>query len=362
MADQVHRWSDKQLADLERRVAEAYAEAARTAEERLREHLRRFERQDEAKRKLVDEGKLDRDEYERWRKDQIVDTRRWKQVSKALAQDLTNAAKISMSIVNGQLPGVYAENYNWGTYEVEHGTTIETAFSLYDASTVTRLLRDQPDLYPRAGVDEGKDVRWNSQHVTSAVTQGLLLGEPMDKVAKRISKVADMSAGTAMRAARTCVTSAENAGRVDSYTRAKSLGIEVKKQWLATLDGRTRSSHRALDGESVEVDEPFSNGLMYPGDPSGPGKERYNCRCTLVADLKDFPAEQVNRASKLGDMSYEEWKQEHRDRTIPAPAQEGALLPHVAEALGQGYVDVTEAVERALREDEPIRAPEGRVY
>ena len=324
--DAAHEEGDRILSDLEKRVTKTYSEAARTAEARLREYLKKFEKQDEERRGLVAEGKLTQEEYEKWRRDKVINERRWRQVSKMLGQDLTDAAKISMSIVNGQLPEVYAENYNWGTYEVEHGTTIETVFTLYDRSTVATLLRDQPDLYPQAGVNEGKDVRWNSQHVTSAVTQGLLLGEPMDKVAKRISRVAEMSSGTAIRAARTCITAAENLGRVDSYRRAQNFGIKVQKQWLATPDRRTRSSPRALDGGAGGVGGRFSNRPRVPGDSSGAGSEVYNCRCTLVADLEDFPAEQVNRASKLGDMTYAEWKQEHRDRTIPA-STEGVEAP-----------------------------------
>ena len=88
------------------------------------------------------------------------------------------------------------------------------------------------------------------------------------------------------------------------------LGFEVMKKWLATLDDRTRESHVDLDGEVVEVDEPFSNGLMYPADPSGEPEEVYNCRCTMISEIKGVQYKD-NRYSKLGDMSYDEWKAEH---------------------------------------------------
>lgn len=54
------------------------------------------------------------------------------------------------------------------------------------------------------------------------------------------------------------------------------------KQWDATLDGKTRESHRRVDGEIRELDEKFSNGLMYPGDPSGGAAEVVNCRCASL--------------------------------------------------------------------------------
>lgn len=56
---------------------------------------------------------------------------------------------------------------------------------------------------------------------------------------------------------------------------------DVRRIWRATGDSRTRDSHMAMDGESVGIDEPFPNGLMYPGDPKGPVEEVANCRCWM---------------------------------------------------------------------------------
>ena len=321
MADPAHEAAEEVLRSLDRRIASVYGAALADVKRQMNEFMATFEREDAKYRKRVENGSATEAQYRKWRRDQVMDSNRFKAMVRSLSADLSHHTEIAMSLVNGELPEIYAEAMNYGTFEVEHGTTIETAFTLYDRSTVMGLLRDQPDLYPTAAVNKPKQQRWDRQHIVSAVTQGLLAGDPMDRIADRMERVVGMDASVAARAARTCVTAAENSGRVDSYRRAERLGIRVRKQWLATLDGRTRSSHRALDGESVEVEEEFSNGLKYPGDPSGPGVERYNCRCTLVADLAEFPAEQVNRASKLGDMTYEEWKAEHVERTIPTAPQ-----------------------------------------
>lgn len=66
----------------------------------------------------------------------------------------------------------------------------------------------------------------------------------------------------------------------DAQYAAKAKGADIVKQWDAVLDGRTRDSHRRVDGEIRELDEKFSNGLMFPGDPSGSAAEVINCRCT----------------------------------------------------------------------------------
>lgn len=58
--------------------------------------------------------------------------------------------------------------------------------------------------------------------------------------------------------------------------------FEMEKQWIAVEDSRTRRSHShaGVDGERQNIDEPYSNGLMFPGDPNGSAAEVCNCRCT----------------------------------------------------------------------------------
>lgn len=68
---------------------------------------------------------------------------------------------------------------------------------------------------------------------------------------------------------------------IDCAYKARELGCDTVKQWNSTLDGKTRESHQKLDKEWRELDEPFSNGLMYPGDPNGKAAEVVNCRCSL---------------------------------------------------------------------------------
>lgn len=90
------------------------------------------------------------------------------------------------------------------------------------------------------------------------------------------------------------------------------MGIEMQKEWMATLDSRTRHSHRRLDGETVEYDSEFSNGCRYPGDPKGKPAEVYNCRCTMVARVKgirEAPGEHPKR------MTYGEWEAQKRGKS-----------------------------------------------
>ena len=102
--------------------------------------------------------------------------------------------------------------------------------------------------------------------------------------------------------------------------RAAARGIGVKKGWLATLDNVTRDSHVNLDGEVQEIDKPFSNGLMYPGDSKGIPAEVYNCRCRLTHEYDKYKTDWSNPANrnteKLGNMSYDEWKNKHKQKVV----------------------------------------------
>ncbi len=313
MPDLGHKETDEALGKLERRIKKVYVQAYEETEAKLQDYLSRFATKDKIKQEQLRAGKITQDEYNYWRKGQVMIGKRWQEMVNSLAADYTNANRLAMSMVGDSLPGVYALNHDYGTFQVEKGSMVDTSYTLYDRSTVEGLIRDNPNLLPKAKVNVPKDLRWNKQHVNNAVLQGILQGESNDKIASRLQTVTSMNHTAAIRNARTMTTGAENAGRTDSYKRAAEMGIELEQEWLATLDGRTRDSHRALDGERIPLAKDkwhpskFSNGCRYPGDPEGPPWEVYNCRCTLVVAIKGIDQSDAPRNSKLGSMSYEEW-------------------------------------------------------
>ena len=119
------------------------------------------------------------------------------------------------------------------------------------------------------------------------------------------------------RYARTAMTGAQNAGRIESMTQAAELGIFVRKQWMATLDGNTRDAHRQLDGQEQDIDKPFQSELgdiMFPGDPTAAPGNVYNCRCTLGHVYPKFqnakwegPRRDNETREMIDNMSYREW-------------------------------------------------------
>jgi hypothetical protein len=125
------------------------------------------------------------------------------------------------------------------------------------------------------------------------------------------------------------------------------MGIELQKQWMATLDSRTRDSHRELDGEKADIDGRFSNGLSYPEDPTGPASEVWNCRCTMVAALPGHDVFGERNTSKL-EASYEEWKA-GRDPKKQKHSARGAGIDPGAKVYGVLDDRQAKVVDDALR-------------
>lgn len=57
----------------------------------------------------------------------------------------------------------------------------------------------------------------------------------------------------------------------------------VDKTWVVTSD-KPRPSHEAIDGEVQAYGDPFTNGLYYPGDPTGSADETAGCTCLMTVD------------------------------------------------------------------------------
>ena len=294
MADKAHRLTDEKLEEMEKRLSAIYSRAEKEIQKTADEYFSRFAKQDEAKRKLLEQGKITEEEYKKWRKGKVMYGKRFTEMKEQCAKQLLNVNQTAIAYVNGELPEVYALNYNAlaGSVDGVGGYS----FTLVDADTVRNLAVTDTSLLPYKELDPAKDIPWNMKKINAETLQGILQGESMDKIAKRIMNVQDMNKTQAIRSARTIVTGAENKGRQDSYARAEADGIILQKEWLSTNDGRTRHSHAALDGVIVDQDKKFDNGLMYPGDPSGRPEEVYNCRCTLVAKVNGFKKAQVQKA------------------------------------------------------------------
>lgn len=133
----------------------------------------------------------------------------------------------------------------------------------------------------------GEDVNELKDAVRRELSRGIAQGSSWVDVARNLSTHMVNSPfrtamNNSMRIARTEGHRVQMQGSMDALHVAKDKGADVLKQWDAALDANTRTSHQHVDGEIREVDEKFSNGLMFPSDPKGSAAEVINCRCALL--------------------------------------------------------------------------------
>lgn len=291
--------TDRRLSEMETHLTEIYSRASRELDEKVLRYFARFEAQDKRKAAQVAAGKLDPEEYAEWRKNKMLYGEQYKKFQESVTNQLAHINETALAYINGEMPEVYVLNYNdMGTAisdAVPRNVRAGTAFELTDAETVRILATEDVTLLPHKTLDIPKDKRWNNKKMQSEVLQGILQGESIPQMEKRLRGVTDMNQNSAIRNARTMVTSAENRGRLESMRRCRnSLGIVTRKHWLSSdQPGRTRDWHLpgAFDRLTVDEDEPFVNELgkiMYPGDPSAAPANVYNCRCSMTAEVIGF--------------------------------------------------------------------------
>lgn len=217
------------------------------------------------------------------------------------ARKATEANQTASEYINSKTPEIFAYNHNFTEYEFEKNSGI--SFSIIDKNVVKELAigRNHSE-FRTLSVDKKATYNWNKEKIQRELTAGIIQGKSIPKIANDFYKVMGSNKKASVRNARTAVTSAQNGGRQQGFNQAQALGINFKKKWLSAHDDRVRDSHAELNGEMVDPDKPFSNGLMYPSDPKGEPKEVYNCRCTMRAVI-----EKAKRSSGTSKITFKQY-------------------------------------------------------
>ena len=313
--DRGTEYTDQAYESLLRRFNRVYRQAQREIVQKLDAHTKRLNAVDEQKRAQLAAGKISKTSYDAWLRGQVYAGQLWHDKLQSVTSTLLDANRQANAMIEGERRAVFGENATFQAYLLEHGAGMDLSFTLYDSATVTRLIKEQPNLLPRREVDADKDQAWNQKKIANAITQGIIQGESIPEISQRIARDTGHANNAAMtRYARTAMTGAQNAGRLEVMRESQDMGIKVKKVWIATLDNRTRPAHQDLDGQVQDVNEPFDSILgpiMYPGDPNADEANTWNCRCTLGYDYEEYPSSGPRRDNESGeeieDMTYDEW-------------------------------------------------------
>ena len=269
------------LRTLEKKLNKEYQDTLKVVQDKIDDFTKDFEKDNKLYLKMLKDGKIDEKAYKKWYKKQVTTAKWCNEMISELSNDMTNANVKASEIINGNTSEMFIQGYLDSSDELED----VYKFDLIDRKQAEILLNENEDLLPQAKVDIPKDKQWNKNRMRSAVLQSAIKGESIPKLAKRLEYVVGMNKTSAVRNARTMMTSTHNLGKLQTGYEALNMGINVKKKWIATPDSRTRDSHRHLNGKIVAMNEKFENGLLYPADPDGRPEEVYNCRCTLAYEI-----------------------------------------------------------------------------
>ncbi len=326
-SDLGHKLTDKELAKLERRIANLYREAGEELQATIDAYFEQFKQRDEEMKALIGTVQNGKEwteaDYKQWRLNQIGRGERYQAMRDKVAHRVTDANAVAVSYTNDATPGIYSLNRNYSAYTIEQ-VAGNVGFDLWDEQTVKRLVVKQPNLMPyyppKRALKRGIDLAYGKKQITASVTSSILQGKSIKHMADDLQKrITTMSRDSAIRTARTAVTGAQNAGRMDSYAAAEKMGIKLKREWVTTLDNRTRHAHAMLDGQQADIDKPFKvdgYDIMFPGDTSAPGYLVYNCRCTTIAVVDGIDTSSAKRRARnpatgqtevISNMSYAEW-------------------------------------------------------
>lgn len=319
--DYGERVAEQAIARIFRKLTKIYKQAEKDLQKKLDVFTARYVALDKANQAKVASGEMTKKDYRKWLQGSVFIGKLWKNKVNQVSKVLTNANDQATKIINNIRFSVFSENYNHQSYEIEKNINGVVSFDIYNTDAVARLVKERPKMLPAYKVDQQKDYIWNRQKVEDIITQGIIQGESIDKITARMMDGLCTQNENKMRMfARTAMTAAQNAGRLQQMKDAKKKGVKVKKRWVATLDERTRDSHQALDGDTIEVEERFANGLMYPGDPNGAAKEVFNCRCKIIQIFEGINRVVSRRAYTtykdgrresyiVNDMTYKQWKE-----------------------------------------------------
>lgn len=141
-------------------------------------------------------------------------------------------------------------------------------------------------------------------NIKAELTRGFVNGDSYGKVAQKLTETLDGDVVKAKRIVRTETHRAVTTAEQSSVDHARSKGIRMKKTWMTSKDERVRSSHRHMDGVTVDSDKPFELGggvtCMVPGQ-TGVASEDINCRCLVKYEIVGFDGDDDDGET------YEEW-------------------------------------------------------
>lgn len=194
----------------------------------------------------------------------------------------------------------YRDGYFRQVFETQKGLGFGVDFTAPDDAAVRKAVMKS---WCKSHYSEkiwGQEKRLGEE-LRDALTVGLIRGDGVEEMTKRLTRRMEVSASNARRLVRTEAAYIHEQSELDAY---EECGI-TEYQFLATLDRRTSIRCRELDGKVFSIKD-AEVGINYP--PIHP-----NCRSTTVPQAGTEATRRIARGANgktykvTGNTTYEEW-------------------------------------------------------
>jgi SPP1 gp7 family putative phage head morphogenesis protein len=246
---------------------------------------------------------------------EMMKYKRLDNLEKAIASEVSKLYKRANKTTKEAVKGVFAESYYRTAWTLETDAQVSLSFNLLRPEAVEAAI-----LNPYDRITWPERMKANTEvmirQIREEITKGIIQGQAYNQTAKAIKERLDIGASKAIRIVQTETGRAQSQGTQAAFEKASKEGLLLKKVWVSTLDGRTRDRHRSLDGQKVEIDQPFKMSGMQAMYPRGWGVPEMdiNCRCTHRAEIEGMePQLRRARDEKTGknvvipNTTYQEW-------------------------------------------------------
>ena len=179
------------------------------------------------------------------------------------------------------LISIYKDSFDGTNYIIQQ-QGIPLLFNLSDEEVLLSVLRktDEMTFAQRLKKNMGEFKRT----IKNEISRSIAASEPYTKIAQNLSSLIQEDYNRSRRIAITESGRVQSEAKLNIQQKAKAKGANIMKEWSCTFDGKTRHSHRELDGKIIEVDEYFEVDGMKTLAPCKFGKasQDINCRCALL--------------------------------------------------------------------------------
>lgn len=223
--------------------------------------------------------------------------------------------------INDYLRDSYTDGFVASMFSL-HRQGVPLILPMDENQIIRALETDSPlsdGLYEALGVDVDR----LRETISNEIARGIATNMPYGEIARNVAQQMNIGLNRARRIVLTEAHRIRESASQDARLAAKEQGARVLKQWDATLDGRTRRTHRKLDGQIREVDEMFEVDGKRAMQPGGFGlpEEDINCRCiALTRALLAMDEAELERLKKRAEFweldkteEFEEFRRKYLD-------------------------------------------------